>query len=374
MDVNIIKRGNCLEIMKLIPDNSIDLIFADPPYWMRTSKRKLKRADGTDFSGCDDKWDQFESLEQYKEFTYQYLKECKRILKNNGSLWIIGSMQCIYTIGSILQDLDFWIINDVIWYKTNPTPNFKGTRLNNSHETLIWATKSKNSKFTFNYKTAKEINHDNVTDEDFYNKNVRKQMGSVWRIPVCTGKERLKDEQNEKLHSTQKPLELLKRIICISSNYGDLVLDPFAGTMTTGVAAKMLGRNYIMIERDKKYCEYGSIRLQQTAKIIDDIALAKYDEKPIKATMKEMIEKGYFQENEDFYTKDGTAQAKLLKNGHLLYDGKEINMHSCIAKILNPKSEKLNGFNYWYVKRQENLIPISEVRENYRNHIKKQNN
>ena len=209
--INKVICGDSIEEMNKMQPNSVDMIFADPPYWMRT-EGVLKRVEGTDFNGCDDTWDKFDSLEDYEDFTKKWLSACHRILKPNGSIWVIGGMQCIYTIGSIMQDLGYWLVNDVIWHKKNPTPNFMGTRLNNSHETLIWATKSKKSKYTFNYKTAKELNVDSIT-EDEYSKGVRKQMGSVWRFPVCSGSERLKDENGEKLHSTQKPLEMLERII-----------------------------------------------------------------------------------------------------------------------------------------------------------------
>ena len=194
--INKVICGDSIEEMNKMQPNSVDLIFADPPYWMRT-EGVLKRVEGTDFDGCDDTWDKFDSLEDYEDFTKKWLSACHRILKPNGSIWVIGGMQCIYTIGSTMQDLGFWLVNDVIWHKKNPTPNFMGTRLNNSHETLIWATKSKKSKYTFNYKTAKELNVDSVT-EDEYSKGVRKQMGSVWRFPVCSGLERLKDENGEK--------------------------------------------------------------------------------------------------------------------------------------------------------------------------------
>nr|WP_318028291.1 site-specific DNA-methyltransferase [Mycoplasmopsis bovis] len=193
---NIIINGNCIDALKQLPDNSIDLIFADPPYWMRTSNTLL-RVEGTKFNGVEDEWDKFESNEDYARFTKNWLSECYRVLKKNGSFWVIGGMQCIYTIGGIMQELGFWIINDVIWHKTNPTPNFKGTRLQNSHETLIWATKSQSSKYTFNYKTAKELNI-NIAD---YNKGNRKQLGSVWSISVVNGNERLKDNEGVKLHS-----------------------------------------------------------------------------------------------------------------------------------------------------------------------------
>lgn len=229
-------NGETLSEMKKMPAASIDLIFADPPYWMRT-EGVLKRVEGTDYNGCDDQWDQFNSLEDYESFTKNWLTECFRLLKPNGSIWVIGGMQCIYTIGSIMQQLGFWIINDVIWHKKNPTPNFLGTRLNNSHETLIWATKSKKAKYTFNYKTAKELNTDTVDDLDF-SRGVRKQLGSVWKIAVCQGSERMKDENGGKLHSTQKPEELLYRVIAISSKKDDIILDPFGGTMTTAAMAK----------------------------------------------------------------------------------------------------------------------------------------
>lgn len=239
METNIIINGDCIIEMKKMPANSVDLIFADPPYWMRV-EGSLMRVEGTEFDGCDDDWDQFDTLDQYEQFTKEWLSACYRVLKPNGSIWVIGSMQCIYSIGAIMQQLGFWLINDIIWHKKNPTPNFMGTRLNNSHETLIWATKSKKSKYTFNYKTAKELNIDTVSEEEHRN-GVRKQMGSVWRFSVCAGNERLKNKNGEKLHNTQKPIELLKRIVAISSRKGDVVLDPFGGTMTTAVAAKALG-------------------------------------------------------------------------------------------------------------------------------------
>ena len=267
-----------------------------------------------------------------------------------------------------MQDIGYWFINDVIWYKKNPTPNFMGTRLNNSHETLIWATKSKSSKYTFNYKTGKELNTDTVL-EDEYSKGVRKQMGSVWRMAVCAGTERLKDDEGNKLHSTQKPEEMLYRIIAISSKIGDTVLDPFGGTMTTGAMAKKLGRKYIMIEREKKYCEYGEKRLAEVDFEDGDIARAKYDEKPIKVSVQEMIEKGYFFVGESFCFKDGKEVAKLERNGKLLWDGQTIDMHSCAALARGVKAKRLNGFDYWYVIRDGKPKSISEIREDYRSTI-----
>lgn len=359
-------NGNCIKELKNINDNSIDLIFADPPYWMRTSG-VLHRVEGTEFDGCSDEWDnQFESLDDYIKFSNDWLSECKRVLKPNGSIWVIGSMQCIYTIGNIMQNLDFWIINDVIWHKKNPTPNFKGTRLNNSHETLIWATKTSKSKYTFNYKTAKELNTDNVTEED-YGKGIRKQLGSVWRIPICQGNERLKDENGNKLHSTQKPKELLYRIINISSAIGDIVLDPFGGTMTTGAVAKQCGRNFIGIEANQKYCDFGKRRIKETTELIGDIEKATYDIKPPKVTLQEMIENKFIKTNEKMFLKNSDKYVTLLQNGRVkLPDGEQTDIHTAAAKLSNKKAPRVNGFDYWYVERNNENVSIDEIRNNYR--------
>lgn len=327
---------------------------------------RIHSTHGAEYSdGCDDDWDQFDSLSDYEHFTRQWLSACKRVLKPNGSIWVIGGMQCIYTIGSIMQDLGFWIINDVIWHKKNPTPNFMGTRLNNSHETLIWATKSKTSKYTFNYKTAKELNHDNVEDYEFTS-GVRKQMGSVWRISVCSGNERIKDNDGNKLHSTQKPEELLERIVLISSKVNDIVLDPFGGTMTTAAMAKRHGRQYIMIERDKKYCEYGTQRIKNISFDDSDLSNATFDIRPIKVSMDEMIKAGVFHPGEPFSFKDGIPVAKLTSEGKLEYNNKNLDMHSCAAVARNVKAKRLNGFDYWYVIRDGKLISIKQIREEYR--------
>jgi len=357
--------GDAIEEMKKLPDECVDLIFADPPYWMRV-EGVLNRVEGTPYDGCYDPWDnQFETTKDYNDFTRAWLGECKRILKPNGSIWVIGGMQCIYTIGAIMQELGFWFINDVIWYKKNPTPNFRGARLNNSHETLIWAAKSDKARFTFNYKTAKELNTDTVDEEDF-KKGVRKQLGSVWRIGICQGRERLRRDNGEKLHSTQKPEELLYRVIAISSNIGDLVFDPFGGTMTTAAVAKRMGRHYLTIEKELEYCQYGERRLSSITPVIGDIEKAVYDEKPLRVTMREMIAAGYFIAGETFYLKDFTEGGKLQPDGKLLYDGKIMDMHSCAALVKGSRAKRLNGFKVWYVLRNDGLVNIDAVRESYR--------
>ena len=362
---NVIINGDSLEELYKLEPESVDLIFSDPPYYMRT-EGTLTRTEGTEFKGCNDDWDKFNSLEDYESFTEKWLSACKRVMKNNASIWVIGSMQCIYTIGAIMQRLGFWFINDVIWHKKNPTPNFMGTRLNNSHETLIWAAKNKNSKFTFHYKTAKELNTDSISESDFL-KGIRKQMGSVWNFSVCSGNERLKDSNGNKLHNTQKPLKLLERILAISSNIDDLILDPFAGTMTTAAAAKKLGRKFIMIEKNKLYCEYASKRLEQINFYDNEISRAKFDIKPQKADFKKIIDSGFLKVGENFSFKDGKPIAKLLQNGKLSFENQILDIHTCAAIAKSSKAKRLNGFDYWCVIRNGKIIPISEIREQYRN-------
>lgn len=369
MDGYKIINDSCIEALKQLDKNSIDLIFADPPYWMRTSG-VLKRVEGTNYNGCSDDWDnQFRTLQEYESFTRQWLTQCYDVLKDDGAIWVIGSMQCIYTIGSIMQELGFWIINDVIWQKANPTPNFMGSRLNNSHETLIWATKSQKSRYTFHYKTAKELNCDIID----YDKGVRKQLGSVWKFPVCSGNERLKDDNGNKLHSTQKPFALLYRIINISSNIGDMVLDPFGGTFTTGEVALQCGRNFIGIDASKKYCEYGKRRLDKVVQSIGDIERATFDIKPQKVDFIDLIKERYLSPDEKLFLKDKTTFAVLQSNGKVFLPEQNIvtDIHTGAARLSNKKALRVNGFDFWYVLRNNKLISIKDIRENYRKAISK---
>ena len=251
---NKIFKGNCLKELKKIPDKTFDLVFADPPYNMQIGE-KLTRPDASKVNGVSDKWDQFDSFKHYDEFCKNWLTECKRILKDNGSIWVIGSYHNIFRLGYHLQNLGYWLLNDVIWRKNNPMPNFRGTRFTNAHETLIWAANSKCSKYTFNYQTMKQLN-DN------------KQMRSDdWLINICSGKERLKDFKDQKLHNTQKPEELLLRVVLSSTKPGDLVLDPFFGTGTTGVVCKKLGRKFIGIEKNATYIKEAKKRILKVKKI-----------------------------------------------------------------------------------------------------------
>jgi modification methylase len=253
--LNNIINGNSLEILKKIPDKTFDLVFADPPYNMQIGET-LRRPNDSKVNGVDDKWDQFQSFKHYDDFCKNWLIECKRILKDNGGIWVIGSYHNIFRLGYHIQNLDFWILNDVIWRKNNPMPNFKGTRFTNAHETLIWASKSKKSKYKFNYQSLKCFNDD-------------LQMRSDWMLPICSGKERLK-KNGQKVHSTQKPEALLYRIILSTTDKGDSIFDPFLGTGTTAVVAKKLGRKYCGIEKDKKYFSAARKRIEEVKEIEDN--------------------------------------------------------------------------------------------------------
>jgi DNA modification methylase len=236
--LNQVIQGDCLEVLSQLPERSVDLIFADPPYNLQL-RGELRRPDLTRVNAVQDDWDQFADFAAYDEFTQAWLSACRGVLKDNGTLWVIGTYHNIYRVGAILQDLGFWILNDVIWLKANPMPNFRGVRFTNAQETLIWAQKIPGAPYTFNYQEMKALNGD-------------LQMRSDWTIPLCTGKERIK-VNGRKAHATQKPEALLRRVIASSSKPGDLVLDPFFGTGTTGAVAQKLGRNWIGIERDAQY-------------------------------------------------------------------------------------------------------------------------
>lgn len=244
--IDTIIEGDCLDILPTIPSESVDLVFADPPYNMRV-EGSINRPEGGQFTSVNDEWDRFDSWADYDKFTEVWLWECRRILKDTGSIWCCGTYHNTFRVGKILMDLGYWILNDIVWAKPNPTPNFRGVRFCASHENLIWASKKEGAKYTFNYQELKKLNNG-------------KQMGSVWIIPSCRGKERIKLD-GEKFHTTQKPEELLSRIILATTKKDDLILDPFFGTGTTGYVAKFLNRHYIGIDKNKKYVEIAGYRI-----------------------------------------------------------------------------------------------------------------
>lgn len=240
---NKIIWGDALKVLKKIPEESVDMVFVDPPYFLQLPNKKLIRWSGTEVNGVNDDWDKFKDFEDYDNFTKKWLSEIKRIMKPKATLWVIGTYHNIHRIGKLMQDLGYWILNDVLWIKTNPVPNFLGVRFTNATETLIWAVKDKNTKGnTFNKEYAKKF-------------GIGKVGANVWVLPLCNGEERLRDKEGNKIHSTQKPIELLKRVILTSTKEGNLILDPMAGVGTTGYVARALKRDFIMIEIDKKYID-----------------------------------------------------------------------------------------------------------------------
>jgi len=343
LPINQILKGDCIEKLKEIPDNSIDLIFADPPYFMQTDG-VLKRTDGTNFSGVEDEWDKFKNYEEYDYFCESWLKECKRVLTENGTIWVIGAFQNIYRIGYIMQNLDFWVLNDVIWSKPNAVPNFAGTRFQNAHETMLWCSKSKNSKFTFNYKTMKKLN-----------KN--KQEKSVWNIGICIGNERLKDEYGKKVHSTQKPEKLLTNIILSSSKINDVVLDPFFGTGTTGAIAKRYGRKFIGIERDPTYIDAAKKRIKNETLDINEFVTGELEIKPPKVEMKKLVEENFLNVGDEVFNKKKEKIGEVTEKGHIFDGEEELSIHKSSAKKLGKVNN--NGWTYFYLK---DGTPINELR------------
>lgn len=346
--INKIINGDCISKLKELPENSVDLIFADPPYNLQLQKG-LYRPNDTKVNGVDDDWDSFISFEEYDNFTKDWLTECKRVLKEDGTLWVIGSYHNIFRVGKILQDLGFWILNDILWIKTNPMPNFKGTRFNNSHETLIWAAKNSKSRYTFHYKSMKIFN-----DE--------KQMRSDWYIPICNGGERIY-KNGQKAHSTQKPEALLYRIIISTTNPGDIILDPFMGSGTTAAVAKKLQRKYIGIEREAKYIEIAEERLQRIEPITDSLLSYSIENARPKVAFGNLIETGYLVVGEKLYSKDRKYYAKILANGSISWFGEVGSIHSISAKIL--KKTNNNGWGYWFIERNGMLKSIDDLRTNY---------
>ncbi len=343
-------NGESLEILKKIPDKSFDLVFADPPYNMQIGE-KLIRPDHSKVNGVNDEWDQFSDFKHYDDFSKAWLKECKRILKDSGSMWVIGTYHNIFRLGYHIQNLNYWILNDVIWKKNNPMPNFKGTRFTNAHETLIWASKNKKSKYTFNYQSLKCLNDD-------------LQMRSDWKLPICNGKERLK-KNGKKIHSTQKPEALLHRVILATTNKGDVILDPFLGTGTTAVVAKKLGRKYFGIERDKKYFKAACERINKANVIEDDYldTLQNNKSKP-RVPFGSLIEMGLIKPGTILFDPKKKINAKIMIDGSLKCQQVEGSIHKVAAKIIG--AESCNGWTYWHYQSCKNLKPIDTLREKLR--------
>lgn len=348
LPVNQILHGDCIETLKTLPENSVDLIFADPPYNLQL-QNDLYRPNLTKVDAVTHEWDKFSSYEEYDEFTCAWLRASRRVLKETGTIWVIGTYHNIFRVGSIMQDLGFWILNDVIWLKTNPMPNFRGVRFTNAHETLIWAQKKKGAKYFFNHKAMKALNDD-------------LQMRSDWAIPIVNGKKRLKTN-GTKAHPTQKPEALLQRVLLASTKVGDVVLDPFFGSGTTGAVAKRLKRNFIGIERDKKYIKVAKKRIA-SVKPADDESLAISPAKEKRIPFGSLVENGYLKIGETLYFENKKTKAKILANGHIKC-GKVTGSIHAVAKSLM-KNAPVNGWDVWYYKERGTLKSIDMLREKIR--------
>ena len=334
---NQIIQGECIKVLKSMPESSVDLIFADPPYNLQLQKA-LHRPNMTKVNAVDDQWDQFESFAAYDNFTRAWLSACKQVLKSTGSIWVIGSYHNIFRIGLLMQDLGYWILNDVIWIKTNPMPNFRGVRFTNAHETLIWASTGKGNRYTFNHQGMKGLN-----DE--------KQMRSDWwLLSLARGAERVRDENGNKAHSAQKPESLLYRVILSSSNPGDLVLDPFFGSGTTGVVAKWLHRNWIGIEREEKYIKLAQKRIDAVQpELFEQATFDIRSKKKLapRVSFSALLENGYLNPGQKLYfRKDKFRTATIKPDARLrTEDGFEGSIHKAGAHYMN--GSPCNGWEHW---------------------------
>ena len=353
LPLNSILQGDCVEILKTLPEKSVDLIFADPPYNLQL-KQELWRPNMTKVDAVDDAWDRFGSFDEYDCFSREWLSESRRVLKDDGTLWVIGSYHNIFRLGTIIQDLGYWILNDVLWIKTNPMPNFRGVRFTNAHETLIWASKSKDSRYTFNHHAMKAFNDG-------------KQMRSDWLIPICAGDERIRIE-GRKAHSTQKPEALLYRVVLASSDPGDVVLDPFFGTGTTGAVAKRLHRNWIGIEQNKDYEEIAQTRLDALqAEPFDDTLFDVGDRRrrEPRVPFSTLVENGFIKPGQTLYFKgDRSLSARVRPDGKLILDGFEGSIHQAGKHLL--KGSPCNGWLLWHYETEGDLRPIDQLRQAFR--------
>jgi modification methylase len=340
--------GDCLDQLRGLPSGSVDLVFADPPYNLQLAA-ELLRPNNTRVDGVDDDWDKFASFADYDAFSKSWLKECQRILKPDGAIWVIGSYHNIFRLGAALQDLGFWILNDIVWRKVNPMPNFRGKRFTNAHETLIWASRDPKARPTFNYESLKALNDD-------------LQMRSDWLFPICSGPERLKDDGGRKAHPTQKPEALLHRVLLASTNAGDVVLDPFFGTGTTGAVAKRLGRKWIGIERDPDYAKAATDRIA-SVKTLPPSALDTVRSKRAEPRVPfgTLIELGIVAAGAPLYDERRRVRAEVKADGSLAVPGIQGSIHRVGAEVQGKTA--CNGWTYWHFETGGKLRPIDVLRE-----------
>jgi modification methylase len=348
LPVNSVIMGECLAELAKLPSASIDLVFADPPYNLQL-EGALLRPNNTTVDGVDDAWDKFASFAEYDAFSRAWLAQCRRVLKPDGAIWVIGSYHNIFRLGVAIQDLGFWVQNDVIWRKVNPMPNFRGKRFTNAHETLIWATRDAKSRGTFNYDSLKVMNDD-------------LQMRSDWLFPICSGPERLKDDGGRKAHPTQKPESLLARVILATTHVGDVVLDPFFGTGTTGAVAKRLGRQYIGIERDRDYAKAARERIAAVVPLQSgalDAMRSKRAEPRV--PFGSILELGILAAGSQLFDPRRKIRALVRADGSLSHGGNQASIHRLGAMVQGKSA--CNGWMFWHFEAEGQLQPIDVLRE-----------
>jgi modification methylase len=339
--------GDCIPTMQMLPPASVHCVFADPPYNLQL-RGELRRPDDSLVDGVDEDWDRFADFATYDAFTREWLGECRRLLRKDGTIWVIGAYHNIFRIGAILQDLGFWILNDVIWRKSNPMPNFRGRRFTNAHETLIWAARGRDSRYRFNYQAMKSLNDD-------------LQMRSDWTLPLCTGPERLRNQHGLKLHPTQKPEALLHRILLASTSPGDIVLDPFLGTGTSAAVAKRLHRHFIGIERHPAYAEAAIGRVRKVRPAPADAAAGSPTKRQAaRIPFGSLVERGLVAVGAVLTDKQRRVRAVVAADGSLTAGAVRGSIHQVGAQLTNAPS--CNGWTFWYVERGGKLVPLDTIR------------
>ena len=346
--LDTIMKGDCVAAMDRLPEKSVDLVFADPPYNLQLNG-DLHRPDQSKVDAVDNDWDQFDSFAAYDAFTRAWLLAARRVLKPNGTIWVIGSYHNIFRVGSTLQDLGFWILNDIVWRKTNPMPNFRGRRFQNAHETLIWASRDQNAKsYTFNYDALKAANDD-------------VQMRSDWLFPICTGAERLKNDNGDKLHPTQKPEALLARVMLASTRPGDVVLDPFFGSGTSGAVAKRLGRHFVGIEREQDYIDAANERIAAVTPMEDaDLTVLSGKRAEPRVAFVSLIDAGIMKPGTMLYDARKRFAAKVRPDGTLAAGSTAGSIHRVGAELQG--LDACNGWTFWHYERNGGLTQIDELR------------
>jgi modification methylase len=343
-------QGDCLAEMAKLPAKSVDMIFADPPYNLQLGG-DLFRPEGGRVDAVDNDWDKFDSLAAYDAFTRAWLHQARRVLKDDGSIWVIGSYHNIYRVGALLQDAEFWILNDIVWRKANPMPNFRGTRFTNAHETLIWCAKDERGKYNFNYQAMKALNDD-------------LQMRSDWVLPICSGAERLKDRDGHKAHPTQKPEALLYRVLLACTKPGDVVLDPFFGTGTTGAVARRLGRRWIGIEREADYVAVAQQRIAATLPL-DESAMQVVPDKrrQPRVAFGLLVESGLVLPGTPLFDGKRRWRAAVRADGSLSCGPHQGSIHKVGAGLQSAPS--CNGWTFWHVERNKRLVPLDTLRQEH---------